>query len=244
MSGYTPAFESIYTGSLHGQWPTAAVWASLLPLIDSRGRIDMSFQAIATMTGWPIDLLRQGIAKLEEPDADSRSPAEEGRRLVKIDPARSWGWRVVNHGLYKERAREKQRSSDGRNADKVREWRNRQNPDVTRSNPDSPDVTSRTLSDSDSDSDTNQKEAATPQVVGLDMQAWKRWETYRRSINKPIKSASMLAAQRKLAGFGADQSAVVENSIAEGYTGLFPAKQSSPQRRIETPVHRHREFGQ
>lgn len=238
MSGYTPAFESIYTGSLHGQWPTAAVWASLLPLIDSRGQIDMSFQAIATMTGWPIDLLRQGIAKLEEPDPDSRSPAEEGRRLVKLNPTRTWGWRVVNHGLYKERAREKQRSSDGRNADKVRDWRNRQKPDVTRCNPELPGVT---LSDSDSDSDTNQKEAAPP-PDGLDMKAWKRWETYRSSIRKPIKPASMLAAQRKLAGFGAEQSAVVENSIAEGYTGLFAAKTSGGTRRVEPPAHRHREF--
>lgn len=239
MSGYTPAFESIYTGSLHGQWPTAAVWASLLPLIDARGRIDMSFQAIATMTGWPIDLLRQGIAKLEEPDADSRSPAEEGRRLVKLDPNRSWGWRVVNHGLYKERAREKQRSADGRNAEKVREWRNRQNKDVTRCNPNEPDVTSRTLSDSDSD--TNHKEAAAP-PAGLDMKAWKRWETYRSSIRKPIKPASMLAAQRKLAGFGNQQSAVVENSIAEGYTGLFPAKTSGGARISDQPARRSREF--
>lgn len=242
MSGYTPAFESIYTGSLHGQWPTAAVWASLLPLIDSRGRIDMSFQAIATMTGWPIDLLRQGITKLEEPDPDSRSPAEEGRRLVKLDPNRSWGWRVVNHGLYKERARDKQRSADGRNAEKVRQWRNRNNPDVTRCNPASPDVTGRTLSDSDSDSDTNQEEAAPP-PVGLDMKAWERWKDYRRSIRKPIKPASMLAAQRKLAGFGSQQSAVVENSIAEGYTGLFPAKTSAGTRQPEQPVRRAKEFG-
>lgn len=242
MSGYTPAFESIYTGSLHGQWPTAAVWASLLPLIDSRGRIDMSFQAIATMTGWPIELLRQGIAKLEEPDPDSRSPAEEGRRIVRLDPNRSWGWRVVNHGLYKERARDKQRSADGRNAEKVRQWRNRNNPDVTGCNPELPVVTAGTLSDSDSDSDSNHKEAAVPPVVGLDAQAWSRWETYRRGIRKPIKPASLLAAQRKLAGFGKQQAAVVENSIAEGYQGLIPPKINGNG--SQQPVHRHKAFGE
>jgi len=58
-------------------------------------------------------------------------------------------------------------------------------------------------------------------VVGLDPEAWKRWETYRREIRRPIKPASILAAQRKLAGFGADQAAVVENSIANSYQGLF-----------------------
>jgi hypothetical protein len=58
----------------------------------------------------------------------------------------------------------------------------------------------------------------------LNLDAWSRWETYRREIKKPIKPASILAAQRKLAGFGTTQSATVENSIAEGYTGLFPPK--------------------
>jgi hypothetical protein len=34
----------------------------------------------------------------------------------------------------------------------------------------------------------------------------------------------VLAAQRKLAGFGAGQAAVVEQSIANGWQGLFPLK--------------------
>jgi len=55
----------------------------------------------------------------------------------------------------------------------------------------------------------------------LDPEAWERWEKYRREIRKPIKPASVLAAQQKLAGFGADQAAVVENSIANSYQGLF-----------------------
>jgi hypothetical protein len=58
-------------------------------------------------------------------------------------------------------------------------------------------------------------------VAGLDLQAWNRWEAYKRAIRKPIKPASLLAAQRKLAGFGSDQAAVVEHSVANGYTGLW-----------------------
>jgi len=59
---------------------------------------------------------------------------------------------------------------------------------------------------------------------GLDLEAWKRWEAYKREIRKPIKPASFLAAQRKLAGYGSDQAAVVEYSIAQGYTGLWEPK--------------------
>jgi hypothetical protein len=60
----------------------------------------------------------------------------------------------------------------------------------------------------------------------LDLEAWKRWEAYKRAIRKPIKPASLLAAQRKLAGFGSDQAAVVEHSIANGYTGLWEPKRA------------------
>lgn len=63
-----------------------------------------------------------------------------------------------------------------------------------------------------------------PLPEGLDQQAWERWLTYRREIRKPIKPASMLAAQQKLAGYGADQAAVVEQTIANGWTGMFALK--------------------
>lgn len=64
-------------------------------------------------------------------------------------------------------------------------------------------------------------------VEGLDMQAWDRWLDYRKQIRKPLKPASMPAAQRALAAFGCDQASVVEQSIANGWQGLFPLKSTS-----------------
>lgn len=63
-----------------------------------------------------------------------------------------------------------------------------------------------------------------PPPPNLNVEAWHRWEQYRREIRKAIKPASKLAAQRKLAGFGVDQEAVVEQSIANGWQGLFELK--------------------
>lgn len=73
-----------------------------------------------------------------------------------------------------------------------------------------------------------------PICEGLNLPAWSRWEGYRREIRKPIKPASLLAAQRKLAGFGADQTAVVEQSIANGWQGLFELKRSSSTGSVDT----------
>lgn len=61
-------------------------------------------------------------------------------------------------------------------------------------------------------------------VEGLDPQAWERWFAFRAEIRKPIKPASVAAAQRALAKFGANQAAVVEQSIANGWQGLFDLK--------------------
>lgn len=61
-------------------------------------------------------------------------------------------------------------------------------------------------------------------VEGLDPKAWERWFAFRAEIRKPIKPASVAAAQRALAKFGANQAAVVEQSIAQGWQGLFDLK--------------------
>lgn len=70
----------------------------------------------------------------------------------------------------------------------------------------------------------NDEKAQAIIAEGLDVATWTRWLNYRKQIHKPIKLASMLAAQKQLAGFGSDQAAVVEQSIAAGYTGLFDLK--------------------
>lgn len=159
--GYTPVFDSIYTGTLYGRWPAAPVWASLLPLLDRHGRLDMSIEAICGMTGWPRELLLEGIRQLMEPDAHSRTAGHEGMRLVPLVEGRPWGWQAVNHALYREKARKANfdaaRAEDGRNAARMAERReSREDPlgpansDATREDP---------PSDSDSDSDSNKNKS-------------------------------------------------------------------------------------
>ena len=55
----------------------------------------------------------------------------------------------------------------------------------------------------------------------LDEGAWTRWIAYRIAIKKPLKPMSEEAAKLKLMRWGAEQCAVVEQSIANQWTGLF-----------------------
>ena len=156
MAGYTPVFSTIYDGSLYGRWPAAAVWASLLPLMDKNGHIDMSITAIVGMTGWPVALLEEGIRQLMEPDTHSRSPEQEGCRLIPLDAHRPWGWKAVNHGKYREKARlqakDSERTLSGADAERKRRDRSRDDPRVPPCPPMSPGVP---LSDTDTDTDTD-----------------------------------------------------------------------------------------
>lgn len=151
--GYTPAFDTIYTGTLYGKWPMAAVWASLIPLIDKHGQINLSFEAIAGMTGWPMELLQEGISQLEQPDPGSRTDAEEGRRIVRLDSKRPWGWRVVNHAIYREKARKQLHNEraveSGANKERLKTRRDQTRPDATGAD---------RLSDSDANTDSNKRE--------------------------------------------------------------------------------------
>lgn len=68
-------------------------------------------------------------------------------------------------------------------------------------------------------------ECAQPEYPdGLDVSAWDRWVDYRKGIGKPLKPVSWPAAMEAMAKQGQHQGAVVDQSIAAGWQGLFALK--------------------
>jgi hypothetical protein len=225
VAGYTPIFDSVFQGSLCGKWPDIGIWALMLAMQDKNGEIDAHPSYIAMVTGCPVEQVEQCIRRFCEPDPSSRTPDEDGRRLIPI-PGRGFGWTVVNHRKYREKARKSSfdaaRVADGRNAERMK----------TRADPRSPAQTRRDPpSDSDANTNTNSKKgAAAPFIEGLDPKAWEAWTEYRKAIGKAIKPASVNAAAKAMAALGAGQASAVQHSIANSYTGLFaPTVNGKPQ---------------
>jgi hypothetical protein len=140
MTSYTPLFGSLSTGTLCGKWPDIGLWPIVLSLADRHGVVDVTPAYIAGITGLPIDEVVTCMKRFGEPDPYSRSSDQGGARLVLIDPEnRNWGWRVVNHSKYAERARKRAydaaRTESGRDAERKREVRK-----PSRDVPTSPDV--------------------------------------------------------------------------------------------------------
>lgn len=96
-------FQSIYDGSLatRGPWEALVTFQQMLILCDRAGVVDMTADVISRRTIIPLEIITKGIEVLEQPDPESRRGAEEGRRIIRLDPDRSWGWQIVNYAHYR-----------------------------------------------------------------------------------------------------------------------------------------------
>ena len=227
---YGKVFSSMYEGTLYGHWQAIVAFQQMIVLCDADGIVDMTPQAIAARTSIPLEIIQEGIRILEQPDEYTRTPGEDGKRIVRLDGHRPWGWRIVNHRVYRElvAAEDKRRADRERIAAKRAEDRDASQSVASSRNKSRQSQEVANVAHTEAEAE-EEKNPPTPQggLIGLDPSAWDRWLEYRRELRKPLKPASILAAQRKLAAFGCDQSAVVEQSIAQGWTGLFPLKSRS-----------------
>jgi hypothetical protein len=161
MSGYNAVFGSVFKGSLCGKYPDLPVWLVLLAMADKNGEIDALPSFIAMVSGIPESDITAAIARFCDPDPASRTPDNAGRRLEPI-PGRGFGWRILNHGLYREKARKAMRqveeTASGRDAARKREERAAKS--VRRSPAKSGESSGIRLSDTDTDTDTRKKKKA------------------------------------------------------------------------------------
>jgi hypothetical protein len=156
MSGYTPLFDSVFHGSLCGRWPDIGIWALMLAMQDKNGEIDAHPSYIATVTGCPVEQVEAAITRFCAPDPASRTPDHDGRRLEPI-PNRGFGWIVLNHRKYREKARllsrEVSRVESGANRERMAARRAQTPADPRRPT----GTTADPPSDSDADADSNKE---------------------------------------------------------------------------------------
>lgn len=109
---YGKLFAQMYDGTLgtKGPWQALVTFQQLIILADRYGDVDMTAEAIARRTTIPLDVVTIGLAELAKPDPHSRTPDEEGRRIVPLSDNRGWGWHIVNHDKYRKlRSQEERR---------------------------------------------------------------------------------------------------------------------------------------
>jgi hypothetical protein len=96
---YARIFTSILESSLAENWQARHVFEDMLKLADD-GILDITREVLARRTIIPSEVIDRAIEVLEAPDPNSRDSAEDGRRIVRLDEHRDWGWRIVNWEKY------------------------------------------------------------------------------------------------------------------------------------------------
>ena len=120
MTGYTKLFSSIVTSSIWTEDDqTRIVWVTMLALADMHGEVHASIPGLARVSGVSIDACEKAIAKCLSPDAYSRTPDDEGRRIAPIDG----GWEIINHCKYRMMASKDDQKQ--KTAERVRRHRKR-----------------------------------------------------------------------------------------------------------------------
>ena len=228
MAGFSKVFSTIWGGSLYGHFEASAVFLVFLSLADRDGVVDMTPEAIAGTTGWPLDFILKGIRELEKPDAKSRTPGHEGRRILLMDDHRPWGWIITNYSLYRDKMRSAERTAYL--AEKQREYRARAK---------STGVNKSTSINQDkpiAEADTEAKDKSRLKAAGLpewlDLKAWEAWLTYRLELRKPLKPSTIPRQLKFLEAHKASHAAIIEQSIMNGWTGLFPLGSSNGTKKL------------
>lgn len=148
--GYTPLFDSLTKGTLCGRWPDIGLWPIVLSMADKDGIVDVTPTHIASVTGLELEEVIACMARFCEPDPYSRSTEAGGARLELLDPGRPWGWRIINHSKYREKARLQAKSAreveTGRNRERMQDRRG------------PPETAANRPSNANANSDTNEEE--------------------------------------------------------------------------------------
>jgi hypothetical protein len=114
-SGFTKLFNTILTSSIWNEDDkTRIVWITMLALANRYGEVGASIDGLAHQARMKLDDCKKAIHILESPDASSRTPDNEGRRISKIQG----GWQILNYSMYRKKTRTR--------AEYMREYRKNQ----------------------------------------------------------------------------------------------------------------------
>jgi hypothetical protein len=131
FEAYTKLFHRILQSSV---WDlddrTRIVWITLLAMTDSNGSVISTVKFVAKMarldrTDQDVEDVRRAIERFSEPDLESLTEGDEGRRLVRIEG----GWQLINFKKYQEMMKQEARretwresKSKHRAKGKKKEW--------------------------------------------------------------------------------------------------------------------------
>ena len=218
---FAKVFGQIYDSSISEDYLLRLVFEDFLTLADVNGVVDMTPESISRRTNVPLDIVKKYITVLESPDPVSRRKNDGGRRIVRLDEHRDWGWLIVNYEFYRNLASEDQRREKTRQ--RVMKYREKQPCNALKRN-----VTNSNDSPSSSPSlnsslNSSLKGLVIPESLNIHefMEAWENWIQHRKEIKKPLRRKSAEMQIKCFVEWGASKSInAIEFTILKGWQGI------------------------
>ncbi len=108
MAPYGKVFDSIFGSSImESDVETRYIWMCMIIAADKEGFVDETIPALARRFNVSESCMHDAINCFMSPDASSRTPDQNGRR---IEPIReSFGWKIINYDYYRNLRDDEQR---------------------------------------------------------------------------------------------------------------------------------------
>jgi hypothetical protein len=230
---FVKVFSQILDSSIAEDYLVRFVFEDFLKLADKEGLVDMTPGAISRRTHVPLEIVTHGIEKLSLPDPESRSPDEEGRRIVLIDSHRSWGWRVVNYPYYRNIRDEEARRTYFRERKREQRAASRNVQDSPRQSNSvhtGPTVSTKAEAEAEAEADLKNIPAkGKPSRFSLpewiSEATWKDFEEMRSRKRAPLTPRArqgIVDDLTKIKAAGDDPEQVLLKSIKNSWSGVFP----------------------
>lgn len=234
MTGYTKLFNSILVSTIwRSPNATRIVWITLLAMSNKDGVCEGSLPGLADLARVTIQECESALAELQAPDPYSRTPDHEGRRIEVLPGI---GWRLLNHGKYRERMSEEQR----REYNKIKQAESRQRRKMSLTVIDNFDKSAMSAH-TDTDTDTDKRKSMARKRACFDPLSirlpdwlsptlWAQWVNSRRQLGKRLTESASLQQIADLTLWkerGHSPDDIIRTSIRNGWQGLFEPKSAS-----------------
>ena len=208
---FTKLFSNITASSVWGEpYPTRLVWITMLAEADPQGNVNAAVPGLARLANVSLDECEIALRAFLSPDRYSRTKEHDGRRIVEIPG----GWHLLNYEKYRSMRDEELRREYRRN------WMAEHR--AQESKPEAPEPA---------------KTAAAAKVVGLPewlpLDVWNAYCAHRKAKRASMTEKSAEIQIKNLAKWreqGHDPRAIIERTIGNGWTGLFPPDQGPKNR--------------
>lgn len=201
---------------------TRLCWICMLAMADRHGRVFASVPGLANRARVPVEDARKAIETFLSPDADSRTPEHEGRRIEAMDG----GWRLLNHAKYRDiRDEESILESKRKYINNRRAAERAAASTVEKSR--SPVDRGRANAEADTEA-LKKTSASLPDW--LPKEAWDGYMEARKKAKKPTTDRAKKLLIAKLEGFkdaGYDVAAALDASTEAGWSSVYEPKNGS-----------------